>query len=111
MQCGAIRLVQNRASPVVIITLTDDRTRSPIDLSPAGTLVNLLFRDAGTKQVLFTQPCNILDGGTTGLAEFSIDANSMDIPTGSYEGVVQITVGGVVTIVRDTIQFRVSEAV
>lgn len=110
MQCGIIRLVQNEPGPVVVLSLTDDATQSPIDLSPAGTSVALLFRDASTKTVLFTQPCNIIDGGTTGLAEFSFSAVSLNIPLGSYQGVVEVTRStGKVDRVRDVIEFRVRE--
>ncbi len=54
MAVDVIRLVEGDERPVIVLTLTDDNTGSPIDLSLSTTVVTIKFREAGTTTLLST---------------------------------------------------------
>ena len=110
MSSNVIRLVRGDNRPFIILTLTDDITRGPIDLSNPATTVVVKFRQAATTTVLATIPCTKLSGGTTGQVQFSFDSGVLDVEPGMYEGEVQITFAGSdVQTVYDVIRFRLRE--
>ncbi len=54
MAATKIRLVQGDTAPNLILSLTDERTGLPIDVSDAGTSVRVLFREVGSDEVKAT---------------------------------------------------------
>jgi hypothetical protein len=109
MAVDVIRLVKGDERPVIVLTLTDDVTGSPIDLSLANTLVTVKFRAAGTTTLLSTITCSKLSGGTTGQVQFDFLGGVLDVDPGMYEGEVVITFGVDVQTVYDTLRFTVRE--
>ena len=57
MATNKIRLVQGDTAPQLQLSLTDERTRRPLDLSTPGTTARLLFREVGADGVKATMPC------------------------------------------------------
>lgn len=109
MSGDVIRLVRGDTKPFIILTLTDDITRGPIDLSASSTTVVVKFRQAGTSQVLSTISTTKLSGGTTGQVQFDFSGGVLNVDPGAYEGEVQINFGGDLQTVYDVIRFRVRE--
>jgi len=109
MATDVIRLVKGDERPVIVLTLTDDVTGSPIDLSLGTTTVTVKFRKAATTTVLNTISCNKLSGGTTGQVQFSFVGGVLDVDAGMYEGEVIINFDGQVQTVYDTLRFTVRE--
>lgn len=104
-----IRLVSGDERPVTILTLTDDITGSPIDLSSVSTTVTVKFRRAGTDTLLSTIACTKIGTGTTGQVQFSFTGGVLDVDPGMYEGEVQIDFGGQVQTVFETLRFTVRD--
>jgi hypothetical protein len=109
MAVDVIRLVKGDERPVIVLTLTDDVTGSPIDLSLLTTTVSVKFREAGTTTLLDTITCSKLSGGTTGQVQFDFLGGVLDVDPGMYEGEVVIDFNGQVQTVYDTLRFTVRE--
>lgn len=109
MATDVIRLVQGDERPVIVLTLTDDVTGSPVDLSLATTNVTVKFRKAATTTVLHTITCSKIGSGTTGQVQFSFVGGVLDVDPGMYEGEVIINFAGEVQTVYDTLRFTVRE--
>jgi hypothetical protein len=109
MAVDVIRLVKGDERPVIVLTLTDDVTGSPIDLSLGTTSVSVKFREAGTTTLLSTITCNKLGVGTTGQVQFDFLGGVLDVDPGMYEGEVVIDFDGQVQTVYDTLRFTVRE--
>jgi hypothetical protein len=109
MATDVIRLVQGDERPVIVLTLTDDVTGNPIDLSLGTTVVTVKFRKAATTTVLSTITCSKLNFGTTGQVQFSFVGGILDVDPGMYEGEVIINFDGEVQTVYDTLRFTVRE--
>jgi hypothetical protein len=109
MAVDVIRLVKGDERPVIVLTLTDDNTGSPIDLSLATTVVTVKFREAGTTTLLDTIACSKLSGGTTGQVQFNFAGGVLDVDPGMYEGEVVISFDGQIQTVYDTLRFTVRE--
>ncbi|WP_025139008.1 hypothetical protein [Achromobacter sp. DH1f] len=62
MATDKIRLVQGDTAPQLQLSLTDQRTRRPLDLSGPGTTSRLLFREVGADTVKATMPCFAIAG-------------------------------------------------
>lgn len=102
-----IKLVQGDSRPALVVTLTDDTTGDPIDLT--GSTVLLKFRDVGGDTVLSTINGTVA-GTPLGLVVFHWAATpgSLDIEAGDYEGEIQITFAdGQVQTVYDLLKFKV----
>ncbi len=56
------RLVQNDQMPEVWLSLTDDITKDPIDVSDVGTAVYCYIREVGKKTIKATLVCDKLPG-------------------------------------------------
>jgi Mg-chelatase subunit ChlD len=102
-----IRLVKGDERPVIILTLTDDVTGAPIDLSSTSTSASVRFRAAGTTTVLSTIVCSKIGTGATGQIQFDFSGGVLDIDPGMYEGEVVLNFNGQVQTVFDTIRFTV----
>lgn len=109
MALDVIRLVKGDERPVIVVTLTDDVTGNPIDLSVGTTTVSVKFRQAGTTTVLSTISCSKLSGGTTGQVQFSFVGGVLDVDPGTYEGEIVIDFNGEVQTVFDVMRFTVRE--
>jgi hypothetical protein len=109
MSVDVIRLVKGDERPFIILTLTDDITNSPVDLSAATTTVVLKFREAGTTNTPVTIPCNKLTTGADGKVIFNFVGGVLDVPAGAYEGEIVIDYDGQTETVYDLLAFRVRE--
>jgi hypothetical protein len=109
MAVDVIRLVKGDERPVIVLTLTDDVTGSPIDLSLSTTTVAVKFREAGTTTLLDTIACSKLSGGTAGQVQFNFLGGVLDVDPGMYEGEVVIDFSGETQTVYDTLRFTVRE--
>lgn len=109
MSTNVIRLVRGDSKPFIILTLTDDITGSPINLSSPSTFVTVKFRQAGTTNVLSTINTTKISGGTTGQVQFDFSGGVLDVAPGAYEGEVQISLDDEIQTVYDVIRFRVRE--
>jgi hypothetical protein len=104
-----IRLVSGDERPVIILTLTDDVTGAPIDLSAPSTTIAVKFRKAGTTTVLSTITCTKVSGGSTGQVQFYFGSGELDVDPGMYEGEVQIDFNGEIQTVFETLRFTVRD--
>jgi hypothetical protein len=109
MAVDVIRLVKGDERPVIVLTLTDDVTNSPIDLSLSTTTIQVKFRKAGTTTLLSTMNCSKLSGGTTGQVQFNFSGGVLDVDPGMYEGEIVISFNGDIQTVYDTLRFTVRE--
>jgi hypothetical protein len=107
MATDVIRLVKGDEKPLIVLTLTDDITGTPIDLSLSTTEVSVKFRKAGTTTLLSTISCTKLSGGTTGQVQFGFTGGVLDVDAGSYEGEVTVDYDGNVQTVYETLRFTV----
>ena len=107
----AIRLVQGDAKPVVIISLTDDVSGGPLDISSAATTVRVRFRKSGTTTLLSTINCTKVTDGTDGRVQFDFAGGVLDnVDPGQYEGEIVVDTSGAGTqTVYELLQFRVRE--
>ena len=110
MAVDVIRLVEGDEKPVIVLTLTDDLTGSPIDLSLGTTVVTIKFREAGTTTLLSTISTSKLSGGTTGQVQFDFTGGVLNVDPGMYEGEIVINFNGQVQTVYDTLRFTVRES-
>ena len=109
MAVDVIRLVKGDERPVIVLTLTDDVTGSPIDLSLATTVVTVKFREAGTTTLLSTIATSKIGGGIGGQIQFDFLGGVLNVDPGMYEGEVVINFDGQVQTVYDTLRFTVRE--
>lgn len=109
MAVDVIRLVKGDERPVIVLTLTDDNTGSPIDLSLGTTIVTIKFRESGTTTLLSTIATSKLSGGTTGQVQFNFTGGVLNVDPGMYEGEIVINFNGEVQTVYDTLRFTVRE--
>lgn len=107
MATDVIRLVEGDEKPLIVLTLTDDITGTPIDLSAITTTVSVKFRKAGTTALLSTISCTKLSNGTTGQVQFGFSGGVLDVDAGAYEGEVVIDYNGSVQTVYETLRFTV----
>lgn len=104
-----IRLVQGDERPIVVITLMDDVTNTPLNLSASTTSVVVKFRTQGSTTLLSTIPCSKVEGGSTGQVQFDFTGGVLDVDPGMYEGEIVVDFDGVVQTVYETIRFRVRD--
>jgi hypothetical protein len=109
MAVDVIRLVSGDELPLIVLTLTNDITNTPMDLSSSTTVVQVKFRAAGTTTVLSTIPCTKLSSGTTGQVQFGFTGGVLDVDPGMYEGEVVVSFNGDIQTVYDTLRFTVRD--
>ena len=107
MATDVIRLVKGDEKPLIVLTLTDDITGTPINLSSASTSVSVKFRKAGTTTLLSTISCTKLSNGTTGQVQFGFSGGVLDVDAGAYEGEVIVNDNGTIQTVYETLRFTV----
>lgn len=109
MSVDVIRLVSGDNKPVIILTLTDDISGAPYNLTPTNTTVSVKFRAAGTQVTLATIPCTKIGSGADGRVQFGFANGILDVPPGAYEGEVVINENGLIQTIYNTLRFRVRE--
>ena len=109
MATDVIRLTAGDEKPLIVVTLTDDLTGQPIDLSLSTTVVSVKFRKAGTTTLLSTISCSKLSGGTTGQVQFGFSGGVLDVDPGMYEGQIVVNFNGDDQSVYDTLRFTVRD--
>lgn len=103
-----IKLVRADNRPVITLTIVDESTGSPIDLSGATEVVK--FRLRGGASVLSTLPCTHVTDGSDGKTKFQFPGTSLDVAAGLYEGEIDITfTGGDKQAVYEALKFQVRE--
>jgi len=109
MATDVIRLTAGDDKPLIVVTLTDDLTGQPIDLSLSTTVVSVKFRKAGTTTLLSTISCSKLSGGTTGQVQFGFSGGVLNVNPGMYEGQIVVNFNGDDQSVYDTLRFTVRD--
>ena len=102
-----IKLVQGDNLPYVKLTLTDQGTGAPINLSDGSVAVRVLFRAAGSDTVLSTITCEKVNGGSTGIVRFNFANDELDVDPGMYEGEIELDFDGQTQTVYDVLKFGV----
>ena len=101
---SVIKLVQGDNLPEITLTLIDQNTDEPLNLSAATTTVVVKLRVLGGSTVLSTLPCWKPNGGLDGVVRFNFPASTLDIPAGSYQGEIEISFNGQILTVYDLLQ-------
>ena len=104
-----IRLVQGDTGPQVQVTLTDEASGDPIDLT--GATATLHFRSEATGTTLFSRPL-VISGATAaqGIATVVWDTTDLDQDPGDYSGEVEVVLAtGLRQTVYDLLKFRLRE--
>ncbi len=84
-----IKLVQGDTGPQVRLTLIDDITGEPIDLT--GATVTLHFRALGGDTAIFSRQIYVNPQTTVeGKAIITWEQGDLDVPAGEYEGEIEI---------------------
>lgn len=102
-----IKLVQGDTGPQIKLTLTDQVTNQPIDLTSATVTLN--FRATYSDTALFSRPAFINpDIATTGVCFIEWEEGDLDVEPGDYEGEIEIVrPSGARETVYDLLKFRV----
>ena len=103
-----IKLVQGDTKPTIQLTLTDEVTGNPYDLSDANTTVRVYFRARGTTTLLSTIACTKTDA-VNGVVTFDFSNNVLDVDPGLYEGEIEVDLNGAKHTVYQVLKFRVRE--
>lgn len=82
-----IKLVQGDSRPQLQLTLTDETTGLPIDLT--ATTVTMKFREQGGSSVLDTLT-GVITTPLAGQVTIIWNPTTLDVPEGEYEGEVAI---------------------
>ena len=101
-----IKVVQGDTKPLITLTLSDEATGNPFDLSSGNISVNVNFRAAGTTETPQVIPCNKTDA-VNGVVQFDFSGGVLDVDPGMYEGEVEVSIGGATHTVYDVLKFRV----
>lgn len=104
-----IRLVRNDTGPQVQVTLTDETTGTPINLT--GATATLHFRSEETGLTLFSRDMTIPVGtATDGLATVVWNTGDLDQEPGDYVGEIEVVLTtGIRQTVYDVLKFRLRE--
>lgn len=103
-----IKLVQGDTRPQIRVTLTDENTGLPIDIT--GATCRMKFRAAGVSTLSDTLTGTVIDGAA-GVVVFLWNANSLNVDPGDYEGEVEVTFpnnAGLQTV-YELLKFKVRE--
>ena len=104
-----IKLVQGDTRPPLVVTLTDDATGTPINIT--GATVRLKFRPVGSETVRTTLTGSVTNG-PNGVVTFSwaSDPTALAGDPGDYEGEISITfTDSTVQTIYDILKFKLRQ--
>lgn len=103
------KYVQGDTGPQLKVTLTEEDTGSPADLT--GATVTLHFRAAGESAVLFSRAFIVnSDTAASGVAILQWGADDLNVEPGAYEGEVEVVrAGGLRETLYDKLKFKIRE--
>ncbi len=102
-----IKLVQGDTKPQIKVTITDETTGDPVDITDSTPRLN--FRAANTTTVLTTLTGTVTDG-VNGECVFVWTSGALDVDPGDYEGEVEITFDdNTIQTVYDLIKFKLRQ--
>lgn len=101
-----IKVVQGDTKPLITLTLTDEATGDPFDLSNPSTTVSIKFRATGTTGTPQIISCAKVDA-VNGVVEFDFSGGILDVDPGMYEGEIEVNIDGATHTVYDVLKFRV----
>lgn len=104
-----IKLVQGDTSPQIRLTLTDESSGDPIDLT--GATVTLHFRAVGSTTVLFSREALVNpETADTGVCVIEWQSGDLNVDFGDYEGEVEIVLAdGRRETLFDLLKFKIRE--
>jgi hypothetical protein len=104
-----IKLVRGDTSPQIRLTLKDQVSQDPIDLT--GATVTLHFRAAESDVVLFSRPAFINpDTAATGVCYIQWAEDDLDLEAGNYEGEIEVvTATGLRETIFSLLKFKLRE--
>lgn len=104
-----IKLVRNDTAPQIRVTITDEETGNPVNLSNGS--VQLHFRRVGATQVLFSKQLWINpETASNGVAVVIWDAGDLNLSAGDYEGEIEVVrSNGMRETVYDILKFKIRE--
>jgi hypothetical protein len=103
-----IKLVQGDTGPQIRLTLLDDTSGNPIDLS--GSTVTLHFRAIGGETALFSRQAYVSSqDAAAGKAVISWEEGDLDVEAGEYEGEIEVfwPSTGIRQTIYDLLKFKV----
>ena len=102
-----IKLVQGDTKPQIKVTLTDETTGEPVDITDSTP--RLKFRAANTSTVLTTM-VGTVTVGIAGECVFVWPSGALDVEPGDYEGEVEVTFeDNTVQTVYDLLKFKLRQ--
>jgi hypothetical protein len=102
-----IKLVQGDTKPQIKVTLTDETTGEPVDITAATP--RLKFRAANTTTVLTTM-VGTVTVGSAGECVFVWPTGALDVEPGDYEGEVEVTFqDNTIQSVYDLLKFKLRQ--
>jgi len=106
---SSFNYVQGDTGPQIKVTLVDDDTNSPTNLS--GATVTLHFRAVGETTLLFSRQLYVASGTeSTGIAILQWQTNDLNQQPGTYEGELEVVrAGGLRETIFETLRFRIRE--
>lgn len=102
-----IKLVSGDNLPNVQVTLTNETTGLPIDLSPANTIISVKMRALGTTTVIATLAGSVVNTGTDGLMQFGFPGTSLQVVAGAYEFQISVSFNGNLETVYETLKAQI----
>ncbi|MEY5145612.1 MAG: hypothetical protein RL745_981 [Actinomycetota bacterium] len=103
-----IKLVQGDTRPQIQVTLTDDTSGAPIDIT--GATCRMYFRAVGSTTLVDTL-IGAVSNGPAGVVVFAWNQNTLSVDAGDYEGEIEVTfpAGQGKQTVYDVLKFKVRE--
>ena len=104
-----IRLVRGDTKPQLRLTLTNETTGQPINLT--GALVTLHFRASETDTVLFSRPAFVNPQyAPSGICYINWEDGDLDQEMGNYEGEIEIVLSdGSRETLYEILKFKIRE--
>ena len=103
---SVIKVVQGDTKPDITLTLTDQITGNPLDLSSSTTIVRVNFRLTGSVDAPSVIVCTKVDAAN-GVVRFDFSGGILNIEPGTYEAEVEVSFNGATHPVYDVLKFRV----
>lgn len=106
---NVIKLVQGDTKPSLVVTLKDQSSSIPLNLT--GVTPALKFRESGATTLIGIVPGAVVDivGGIV-VFHWTAVPNILDVPAGNYEGEIELTYAdGSVQTVFDALYFYIRE--